>query len=105
MYKTLVVSRQLNRLSGKYPYAQFRCADRKCAKKFSVTVGTVMDCSKIKLRYWFAAMYLISAHKKGISSHQLDRYLGVCQKTGKAALKNDLRPGPIEHRFIKSTRQ
>ncbi len=59
----------------------FECADKKCKRKFSVTVGTVMEQSHIKLRYWFAAMYLISAHKKGISSCQLARDLGVCQKT------------------------
>jgi transposase-like protein len=40
-----------------------------------------MENTKIKLRYWFAAIYLISAHKKGISSHQLARDLGICQKT------------------------
>lgn len=40
-----------------------------------------MQDSKIKLRYWFAATYLITAHKKGISSHQLARDLGVTQKT------------------------
>ena len=58
-----------------------RCANPKCELKFTVTVGTVMESSKIKLRYWFAAMYLISAHKKGISSHQIARDLGVTQKT------------------------
>ena len=59
----------------------FRCADRDCDRKFTVRVGTIMECSNIKLRFWFAAMYLILAHKKGISSLQLARDLGVCQKT------------------------
>jgi len=59
----------------------FKCASRDCHKKFSVTVGTVMEQTKIKLRYWFAAIYLISAHKKGISSCQLARDLGVTQRT------------------------
>ena len=60
----------------------YRCADKECGKKFSVKVGTIYENSKIPLRYWFAAIYLISAHKKGISSHQIARDLGVTQKTG-----------------------
>jgi len=57
----------------------YKCA--KCHKKFSVTVGTVFENSKIKLNIWFAAIYLCTAHKKGISSLQLHRDLGVTQKT------------------------
>ena len=59
----------------------YKCANKDCGKKFSVTVGTVMENTKIKLRYWFAALYLLSAHKRGISSYQLADDLGVCQKT------------------------
>ena len=61
--------------------AGFKCASPKCYKKFTVTVGTYMESSKIKLRIWLAATYLLTAHKKGISSYQLARDLGVCQKT------------------------
>jgi transposase-like protein len=57
----------------------YKCSS--CLKKFTVTVGTVFENSKIKLRYWFAAIYICSSHKKGISSHQLARDLGVTQKT------------------------
>lgn len=60
----------------------YRCASKECGKKFSVKVGTIYENSKIPLRYWFAAIYLVSAHKKGISSHQIARDLGVTQKTG-----------------------
>ena len=59
----------------------FKCGEKECAKKFSVTVGTIFENSKIPLRTWFAAMYLISSHKKGISSLQLHRDLGITQKT------------------------
>ena len=59
----------------------FKCADKGCAKKFSVITGTIFENTKIKLRYWFGAVYLATAHKKGISSHQLSRDLGVTQKT------------------------
>lgn len=59
----------------------YKCAEKTCGKKFSVTTGTVFENTKIKLRYWFAGIYLATAHKKGVSSHQLARDLGVTQKT------------------------
>ena len=52
-----------------------------CQRKFSVTVGTIFENTKISLRKWFMAMYLISSHKKGVSSCQLARDLKVTQKT------------------------
>ena len=57
----------------------FKCGD--CKKQFSVRVGTIFEDSKIPLQKWFAAIYLISSHKKGISSLQLHRELGITQKT------------------------
>lgn len=59
----------------------FKCGEKLCAKKFSVTVGTIFENSKIGLRTWFATMYLISTSKKGISSLQLAEQLGITQKT------------------------
>ena len=60
----------------------FKCANKECTRKhFSVISGTVFENTKIELRCWFAAIYIITAHKKGISSHQLGRDLGVSQKT------------------------
>ena len=60
---------------------RYKCGNNECGKKFSVTVGTVFENSKIPLNMWFAAIYLATAHKKGISSLQLHRDLGVTQKT------------------------
>jgi transposase-like protein len=60
---------------------RFKCGNKECHKKYSVTVGTFFENSNIDLRTWFAAMYLITAHKKGISSAQLARDLNVHQKT------------------------
>lgn len=60
---------------------EYRCADKTCGKKFAVTVGTIFESSKVPLRTWFAAIYLITAHKKGISSCQLARDLDITQKT------------------------
>lgn len=58
---------------------QFKCAD--CKKRFSCLVGTICHNTKLPLQKWFMAMYLISSHKKGISSHQLSRDIDVTQKT------------------------
>lgn len=52
-----------------------------CNHKFNVTVGTIFENTKVSLRKWFIAMYLISSHKKGIASHQLARDIKVTQKT------------------------
>lgn len=54
---------------------------KECNHKFNVTVGTIFENTKISLRKWFIAMYLISSHKKGIASHQLARDIKVTQKT------------------------
>src|SRR5688572_13287269 len=54
---------------------------RDCRKQFSVTVGTVFERSKIPLTKWLACSYLMASSKKGISSHQIHRTLGVTYKT------------------------
>lgn len=58
----------------------FTCRDIDCKSRFSVTVGTMMENTKLPLAKWFAAIWLITAHKKGISSCQLARDLGIGQK-------------------------
>ena len=57
----------------------WKCHD--CREQFSVTVGTVFKRSKIALHTWLKAVYLLCSSKKGISSHQLHRTLGVTYKT------------------------
>jgi transposase-like protein len=64
-----------------YTNRGFKCGEKLCAKKFSVTVGTIFENTKISLRIWFAAMYLISTSKKGVSSLQVAEQLGITQKT------------------------
>ena len=49
------------------------CAN--CEKQFTVTIGTIFEASKIPLRKWLIAWYLICSSKKGISSLQLQRNL------------------------------
>jgi len=46
-----------------------------CKSQFTVTVGTVFEDSKIPLRKWLIAWYMICSSKKGISSLQLQRIL------------------------------
>lgn len=60
----------------------YRCSSKGCKKNFSVVKGTIFEKSKISLATWMGAVFVLSAHKKGISSCQLARDLGVTQKTG-----------------------
>ncbi len=57
----------------------YKCRD--CSKPFTVTVGTLFERSHIPLSKWLLAVHLLSASKKGMSSHQLHRMLGVTYKT------------------------
>ena len=57
----------------------FRCQD--CREHFSVRTGTILSESKIGLHKWFFAIYLMTTARKGISSVQLAKELGVTQKT------------------------
>ena len=57
----------------------FKCSE--CKKQFTVTVGTIFESSHISLRKWFIALYLFSSHKRGVSSIQLAKNIGVTQKT------------------------
>jgi transposase-like protein len=59
----------------------YKCADKLCHKKFTVITGIIFENTKIKLNKWFEAIFVITAHKKGISSHQLARDIDVSQKT------------------------
>jgi transposase-like protein len=72
-----------------------------CKGQFTVTVGTVFERSKVPLTKWWLAAHLLSASKKGMSSHQLGRMLGVTYKTAwfmshriREAMR-ELSPGPL----------
>ena len=52
-----------------------------CRKPFTVKVGTIFESSHVPMRYWLQAIWLISSSKKGFSSNQLSRVLGVTLKT------------------------
>jgi len=52
-----------------------------CGKQFSIKVGTIFEDSPIGLSLWLPAIWMMTSGKKGISSYQLGRALGVTQKT------------------------
>ena len=58
---------------------KYRCANT--GRYFDVKTGTIFAHTKLPLRYWFYAMFLFLSHKRGVSSCQLARDLGVTQKT------------------------
>ena len=70
-------SKRVNTLKGKTK--RYKCYG--CRKQFGIRVGTIFHDSKISLRKWFFAIFLFSAHKKGVSSHQLARDLKITQKS------------------------
>ncbi|MGC4037037.1 MAG: IS1595 family transposase [Chitinophagaceae bacterium] len=60
---------------------RYKCGSKTCYRKFSVITGTVFEASNVPLTKWFMAIYLCTAHKKGISSYQLGRDIKVSQKS------------------------
>lgn len=59
----------------------YKCKDKECAKRFNVLTKTIFENTKIPLPTWFTAIYIATSHKKGISSVQLAKDLGLTQKT------------------------
>jgi transposase-like protein len=57
----------------------YKCRD--CRKPYRVTVGTIFEASHIPLNVWLQAVFLVASSKKGISSNQLHRSLGVSLKS------------------------
>jgi transposase-like protein len=58
---------------------QYKCYA--CRQKFTVKVGTIFQDSKLPLRTWYAAIWMITNHPKGIASTTLATDLGITQKT------------------------
>ena len=57
----------------------YRCRD--CDNEFTVRTGTIFERSHVPLHKWIYAMYLVVTARKGISSLQLSKEIGVTQKT------------------------
>lgn len=57
----------------------YKCSE--CYKQFSVTQGTIFHRSKVPLTTWFLAIYIFTTKKRGVSSIQMGKWLGVKQHT------------------------
>jgi transposase-like protein len=57
----------------------YRC--NKCQLDFTIRTGTIFERSHIPLHKWLYAMYLLVTARKGISSMQLAKEIGIQQKT------------------------
>jgi hypothetical protein len=73
-----------------------------CRKQFSVTVGTLFERSHIPLNKWLMAAFLLCASKKGISTHQMHRMIGISYKSTwfmmhrlREAMRDGNFPGPL----------
>jgi transposase-like protein len=71
---------RLGRLAGKSTrIGTLKCYE--CRKPFTVKIGTIFEDSHIELKLWLQAIFLIASSKKGISSNQLHRILGITLKS------------------------
>ncbi|MCA9031720.1 MAG: transposase, partial [Planctomycetaceae bacterium] len=70
--------KNVTRMNGeKHRDGAFQCNDGGCRQQFTVTVGTVLESSKVELVKWIMAFHLICSSKKGFSALQLQRELGL----------------------------
>src|SRR6266496_5952502 len=73
---------KITKLEGKaHRPGVYQCNEPACRQQFTVTVNTVFERSKIPLTKWLAALFLMTASKKGISAHQVHRMLGISYKS------------------------
>jgi transposase-like protein len=56
-----------------------KCSD--CRQRFSLKVGTIFENTKLPLRKWFMAIWMVTSHNKGIASTQLAKDLKITQKS------------------------
>jgi transposase-like protein len=59
----------------------FKCGEKECGQRFSIKVGTIFEDTKLPLRKWFAAIWMITNHPKGIASTTLAKDLKITQKS------------------------
>jgi hypothetical protein len=52
-----------------------------CRKPFTVKIGTIFEASHVPMHMWLQAIVLMCGSKKGISTNQLHRTLGVTLRT------------------------
>jgi transposase-like protein len=75
----------------------YKC--KACRKQFTVRIGTIFEDSHIPLSKWLAAIHLMTSSKKGVSSHQLSRELGITLKSA-WFLSHRVREAMREHPMV-----
>ena len=83
-----------------YLATQKRWKCKKCAKQFSVKVGTIFEDSPVSLNKWLVALWMLVNCKNGISSYEVGRALGLTQKSAWFVLHR-LRLALQEHSLVK----
>jgi transposase-like protein len=61
--------------------ARLQCREKGCRKQFSVTTGTIMESTHLKLDQWMVAVWMIANCRNGISSCEIARHVGCKQQT------------------------
>jgi transposase-like protein len=70
-----------------------------CRKQFTVKVGTIFEDSHIPLHKWLLVIHLLCASKKGMSSHQIHRQIGVTYKSAwfmTHRIRHAMKQGPFQ---------
>lgn len=57
------------------------CKSKSCKKQFSIKVGTIFEKSQIPLDKWLLTLWMLVNCRNGVSSWEVARSIGVCQKT------------------------
>ncbi len=81
-----------------------------CQGQFTVTVGTVLERSKVSLTKWLMAAHMVNSGKNGVSAHEIHRTLGVTYKTAWFMMHrlreamNEMNPGKLggEGEFVQA---
>ena len=90
---------------AKHKTMPYRCREKRCAKRFSAKVRTVMEGSKLGFQAWMIATYLMTTSLKGVSSMKLHRDLNINQRSAwfmahrlrmALAEKDGMFSGPVE---------
>ncbi len=88
---------RISKMGGKSPrIGAYKCYH--CRKPLTVKFGTLFQSSHIPMRLWLQAIFLISSSKKGISSNQLLRILGITLKSAwfmSHRIREDMRSGDM----------
>ncbi len=88
---------RISKMAGKATrFGLYKCYA--CRRQFRVTVDTIFEKSHVPLHIWLQAFFLLAGSKKGISSNQIHRTLGVTLKTAwfmSHRIREAMRKGPL----------